>query len=154
MIHGAYVGIPADARTQAQAECEAFVADHIARRVSFAVETTLRSRAALVQADDARRAGFRTFLIYVCAGDVEENLQRVARRGLRGGHAAHEAEIRDIFAKSLDNLAAARPVFDEADLYDTSVRWAPPVRVVALRDGELACASPLPAWVPAPWKPS
>ena len=107
-----------------------------------------------LQADDARRAGFWTFLIYVCAGDVEENLQRVARRGLRGGHAAHEAEIRDIFAKSLDNLAAARPVFDEADLYDTSVRWAPPVRVVALRDGKLASASPLPAWVPAPWKPS
>ena len=27
--------------------------------------------------------------------------------------------------KSLDHLSAARPLFDEADLYDTSVRRAP-----------------------------
>jgi len=153
-VYGAYAGIPPEVRKQAQAECEAFVADHIARRVSFAVETTLRSQAALLQADAARRAGFRTILIYVCAGEVEENLQRVARRGLMGGHAAPEAEIRDIFEKSLGHLVSARTLFDEADLFDTSVRWAAPVRVVALRSGELTLTPPVPAWVPGTWSSS
>lgn len=150
-LHGGYAGIPPEVRKQAQAECEAFVADHIARRVSFAVETTLRSPAALLQAAAARRAGFLTILIYVCAGEVEENLQRVARRGLMGGHAAPEAEIRDIFDKSLGHLATGRPLFDEADLFDTSARWAPPVRVVALRKGTLTITRPLAAWVPGTW---
>ena len=46
-------------------ECEAFVLDHIARSESFAVETTLRSQAAIEQARQARSAGFETRMIFI-----------------------------------------------------------------------------------------
>ena len=40
-------------------ECERFVFDHIERRESFAVETTLRTTAAIEQAELARKSGSR-----------------------------------------------------------------------------------------------
>ena len=67
---GSSHGIPRALRLQAQKECEAFVLDHIARRESFAVETTLRSHAAIEQARQARSAGFETRMIFICAGNV------------------------------------------------------------------------------------
>lgn len=151
-MHGGYTQIPRVLREQAQKECEAFVAEQIKRGASFAVESTLRSRAALEQAVTARLAGFTTLLIYVCTQDVDENIQRVARRGRLGGHAAPAAELRDIYAQSLANLRDCRALFDEAELYDSSQRWLPPVSVASLRHGQLSVFPPLPAWVPEAWR--
>jgi hypothetical protein len=61
------------------------------------VETTLRSRAAIDQAAQAKSSGFDTALLFVATEDVEENISRVARRGRLGGHSAPAAEIREIF---------------------------------------------------------
>ncbi len=152
--HGSYIGIPRDVRAQAQRDCEDFVATHIERRRSFAVESTLRSDAALRQAVSARAVGFTTFLIFVCAGSVDEHLRRVALRGRLGGHSAPEAELRDIYAKSLGHLARARGLFDEANLYDSSVRWEAPRCVVQLRAGRTSELSPIPDWVPDTWRAS
>jgi len=80
LLHGGYGGIPAVIRAQAQRECEAFVLDQITQRHTFAVETTLRSDAALRQAAIARSNGLRTALVYVCTQDVHENVKRVAER--------------------------------------------------------------------------
>jgi hypothetical protein len=46
-ILGSYRAIPRDVRRAVAKECERFVLDHIERRVSFAVETTLRTAAAI-----------------------------------------------------------------------------------------------------------
>jgi len=153
-MHGSYAGIPPEVRTRAQRECEAFVSYHIERQRSFAVESTLRSDAALRQAAAARAVGFATFLIYVCAGSVEEHLRRVALRGRLGGHSAPEAEIRDIYARSLSHLATARGLFDEANLYDSSERWGLPRCVVQLRAERASEIPPVPGWVPDGWRAS
>lgn len=137
---------------RAQRECEDFVANRIERGRSFAVESTLRSDAALRQAVTARAAGFATFLIFVCAGSVDEHLRRVALRGRLGGHSAPEAEIRDIYARSLGHLAAARGLFDEANLYDSSVCWGLPRCVVQLRAEGVRELPLVPEWVPATWR--
>jgi hypothetical protein len=46
-ILGSYRAIPRDVRRAVAKECERFVLDHIERRESFAVETTLRTTAAI-----------------------------------------------------------------------------------------------------------
>ncbi len=152
--HGSYAGIPPEVRTRAQRECEKFVANHIEQQRSFAVESTLRSDAALRQAAAARAVGFTTFLIYVCAGAVAEHLRRVALRGRLGGHSAPESEIRDIYARSLGHLATARGLFDEANLYDSSERWGLPRCVVHLRAGRASELPPVAGWVPDVWRAS
>lgn len=152
-LHGSYRGIPPDLRRQAQRECEAFVESAIASSQSFAVETTLRSTAALTQAERARAHGFTTDLVYFCTEDVGENIERVIGRAWTGGHSAPAEEIRDIYAKSLTNLTAARVRFDTAELYDTSIRFAPPRLVVRLDHGTLITHGPTPPWVPAAWRP-
>jgi hypothetical protein len=50
-ILGSYRAIPRDVRRAVAAECERFVFDHIEQRKSLAVETTLRSTAAIEQAE-------------------------------------------------------------------------------------------------------
>lgn len=88
--------------------------------MSYAVETTLRSAAAIEQAKRARAAGFETVLIFVATSDPAENQRRVALRGHAGGHAATPAEISDIYKRSLLNLPLAVEVFERIDLWDNS----------------------------------
>jgi hypothetical protein len=59
-ILGSYRAIPRDVRRAVAKECERFVLEHIERRQSFAVETTLRTTAAIEQAELARKGGFAT----------------------------------------------------------------------------------------------
>jgi predicted ABC-type ATPase len=150
---GSYRKIPRTLRVQAQRECEAFVGGQIESRTSFAVETTLRSRAAIDQASQAKTSGFETVLLFMATEDVEENVMRVARRGLLGGHSAPAAEIREIYAASLRNLERALDVFDSAELFDTTGFGAPPVHVATkLGDAMTVHVASLPAWFPARWR--
>jgi predicted ABC-type ATPase len=72
-------------------------------------------------------------------------------RGLGGGHAAPEAEIRDIHARSLSNLVVAADVFERIELYDNSAWMAAPRRVGRLVGRRLVAAvDPVPSWVPEP----
>jgi predicted ABC-type ATPase len=124
-------------REQAQRECEEFVAAQIEGQSSFAVETTLRSVAAIVQAVQAKAVGFLTQMVYVATNDVEVNVERVARRALNGGHAAPPERIREIYEASLGNLRAAIDTFDRVLIYDNSVDTRRPTYVCEFRQGRL-----------------
>jgi predicted ABC-type ATPase len=146
---GSARAIPRDLRVRAQKECEAFVEGHIARAESYAVETTLRTTIAIEQARRARSAGFEASMIFVCAGPVEACMRRVRIRGLASGHAAPEAELREIYARSLANLLAAIDAFERIELYDNSVWLAAPRRVGRITGGRFNLAvDPPPDWVP------
>ncbi len=146
---GSYAGISLALRREAQVACEAFVEGHIDEARSYAVETTLRSTAALAQTERARARGFETILIFVGTADPAENVRRVALRGHTGGHAATPAEIADIFARSLANLRRALEVFERVELWDNSVLGGVPMLVAARStDGWRHFVEPLPAWVP------
>ena len=69
-ILGSYRAIPRDVRRAVAKECERFVLDHIARCASFAVETTLRTTAAIEQAELARRSGFATVMRFVATDSI------------------------------------------------------------------------------------
>lgn len=148
-ILGSYRAIPRDVRRAVAKECERFVLDHIGRRQSFAVETTLRTSAAIGQAELARQGGFATEMHFVATDSIAENLARVLQRTQAGGHGASEREIRAIHQASIANLRRAVAVFGRVRVYDSTVRWAPPRLVAAARDGRVARLDPIPVWLEA-----
>ena len=104
-ILGSYRAIPRDVRRAVAKECERFVLDHIEQARSFAVETTLRTTAAVDQAVLAQRRGFVADMHFVATESIAENVARVLQRAQAGGHGASEREIRAIHHASIANLA-------------------------------------------------
>jgi predicted ABC-type ATPase len=146
-ILGSYRAISRDVRRAVAKECERFVHDHIARRESFAVETTLRTTAAIEQARLAQNSGFATEMRFVATDSIAENVARVLQRAQAGGHAAPEREIRAIHQASLANLRDAIAAFDRLRVYDSTVRWAPPRLVGVARGGRVVPHGATPGWL-------
>jgi hypothetical protein len=88
---GTTAAIPGDVRRAVAKECERFVLDHIERGESFAVETTLRTAAAIEQAQLAERRGFATVMRFVATESIAENVARVLQRSQAGGHGCARA---------------------------------------------------------------
>jgi predicted ABC-type ATPase len=144
---GSYSNIPPEIRARAQQECQGFIEACTRDLRSFAVETTLRTDIAIRQAVRARSAGFRITMVFVATDDVEENVLRVTRRGLDGGHSAPAPQIREIYRLSLANLPDAIRTFDEVILYDCTAFVQPPRVVARFIGGGLVARSPsLPRW--------
>lgn len=70
------------------------IADNIAHRRSFALETTLAGRTHLRSLAAARDAGFATRLVFCILPDIEVALRRIADRVAAGGHAVPPADAR------------------------------------------------------------
>lgn len=144
---GSYHRIPPELRAQAQKECQDFIEACTRDLRSFAVESTLRTDIAIQQAKRAKAAGFRIEMVFVSTDHVEENVLRVTRRGLDGGHSAPESNIREIYQRSLGNLREAIEVFDEVALYDSTASGQLPREVARFENGKLVSQSePLPLW--------
>lgn len=109
-ILGSYRAIPRDVRRAVAKECERFVLDQIEAGRSFAVETKLRTGAAVTQAPLAHSRGFATEMVFVATDSVDENLDRILQRAQGGGHGASEREVRAIHEASLSNLNDVRRV--------------------------------------------
>ena len=148
-ILGSYRAIPRDVRRAVAKECERFVLDHIERAQSFAVETTLRTTAAIDQAVLARRNGFVADMHFVATDSISENVARVLQRAQAGGHGASEREIRAIHHASIANLAIAVDSFDRVRIYDSTARWSPPRLVAVARAGHVVRYGIAPGWLEA-----
>ena len=85
---------------------------------------------------------------YVAVEDPETNVERVANRAERGGHAATPARIHEIHNASLKNFPQAIREFDRVRAYDDS-RWAERPRLVfEARKGKLHCVmKDPPSWL-------
>jgi predicted ABC-type ATPase len=143
---GSYQQIPASIRDVVNREFEQFVTAHIRDRVSFAMETTLRSEVTFQQARKAREAGFETAMVYVALDDLTLNLERVAARADAGGHSASPQRLREIHAASLHNLCTAIREFDVVRVYDNSS--LAPVPVMRTLGGQVTyLAETPPKWL-------
>jgi predicted ABC-type ATPase len=142
---GSYRAIPREIRRAVAAECERFVVAHIRAGRSFAVETTLRTTAAIDQARQARAQGFATELIFVATESAAENVARVLQRAQGGGHGASERDVRAIYEASIVNLAKAVAAFERVDVYDSTARWAAPRLVASAQDGRIVRRGASPA---------
>jgi predicted ABC-type ATPase len=121
--------------------------EHLKRRESFAVETTISGKNYLQMMQYARGIdrGFEVILIYIGTESVEINLARIAKRVLAGGHNVPEMDVRRRFLRSLQNLPAAAGLADRGILFDNSKDFG--YQLVCLLGRELPqWFPPLPVW--------
>ena len=145
---GSYIAIPAGVRQIVNREFEAFVLGSIERRVTFAIETTLRSDITFEQARLAKEAGFQVEMRYLALQDFETHLERVKARADAGGHSASETTLRRIYDASLRNLRRAIQELDLVWVYDNTELDASHPLVLETRNGEIQfLADDPPGWL-------
>lgn len=93
---GSYLGISNEIRKIVNREFEIFVLSSIEKRISLAIETTLRSEITFEQPPLAKQAGFVIEMRYLAFRDFASHLERVKARADAGGHSASETTLRRI----------------------------------------------------------
>lgn len=97
------------------------IAQHLARRESFAFETTLSGMGYARQIPRWRQAGYRVELFFLSLPSADMAVQRVAERVRQGGHDIPDATIRRRFEAGRRLFGAVyQPLVDEWVLYDNS----------------------------------
>ena len=116
---------------------EAFFAEHIRSRTSFAIETTLRSGITFEQTKAAQAAGFRVEMLYIALSDFRPHLKRVTARAFAGGHSAPADRLRGIHQSSLANLAEAIQIVDAIQVFDNSGIGVEPLLLLEALSGRI-----------------
>lgn len=97
------------------------IAQHVARRESFAFETTLSGKAYARQIPQWRQLGYHVKLFFLSLPSAEAAVQRVAERVRQGGHDIPEATIRRRFeAGKRLFVELYQPLVDQWVLYDNA----------------------------------
>jgi predicted ABC-type ATPase len=145
---GSYLCIPRAIRDGVNRLFEAFVLDHIARRVSCAFETTLGSGITLDQAASASRVGFIVEMRYIALQTFAMHVERVKMRADMGGHSAPESVLLRTYESSIGNLARAIRETDMIHVYDNSAWGVPPTFVLQAERGKVIYqAERFPEWL-------
>ena len=97
------------------------IAQHLARRESFAFETTLSGRSYAQRIPQWRQLGYRVELFFLSLPSADMAVQRVAERVRQGGHDIPEATIRRRFDSGARLFRHVyQPLVDQWVLYDNS----------------------------------
>ena len=113
--------VPAgDANLEAVRRIEAWLETSILAGHTVGVETVLSTDKYRRLVKKAKSLGFEIQLIYVLLESVDLNVERVALRVKRGGHAVDEDKIRSRHARSLVQLPWFLNQADLALMYDNS----------------------------------
>ncbi|MDT7857445.1 zeta toxin family protein [Rubrivirga sp. S365] len=99
----------------------ALVDEAVARRESFAVETTLSGHGYAQAVPAWQDAGYRVTLIFLALRSVDTAIARVAERVRQGGHDIPVPTIRRRFDAGRRNFDTVfKPLVDDWALFDTS----------------------------------
>lgn len=96
------------------------LANAIARRSSFAFETTLGGQTIAKLLAEAAANGLHVSVWYVGLASVELNIARVRKRVSQGGHDIPEAKIRERWDASRRNLIRLLPSLHNLRVFDNS----------------------------------
>lgn len=97
------------------------IAGHVARRESFAFETTLSGRSYARMIPAWQKAGYEVGLFFLELENVRLAIRRVSARVTQGGNAIPEAVIRRRFAAGLNNFHSIyKPLVNYWRHYDNS----------------------------------
>ncbi len=97
------------------------ISSKVARRKSFAFESTLAGRGYARSIPGWQAAGYHVKITFLSLPDVELAIARVAARVAQGGHDVPEDAVRRRFKTGLDNFRRIyRPLVDAWALYDNS----------------------------------
>ncbi len=118
----------------------------IAQRHSFALETTFSGVRELNLMRDAKAAGYKVNLVFVCTEASALSVFRIAVRVADGGHNVPAADVHRRYQRSLANLPAGIALADRTWLLDNS--RACMRLVAAIENGQVKSqATTLPRWV-------
>lgn len=101
----------------------------IARRETFALESTLSGRTYVNLFENAKQLGYMIELHFVWIPDVREAVRRVRQRVIEGGHDVSPEDIKRRFARGIQHLLR-----DYALLADRWALWdnsKPPAKLLA-----------------------
>ena len=97
------------------------IAQHVARRESFAFETTLSGRSYARQIPQWRQLGYHVELFFLSLPSADVAVQRVAERVRQGGHDIPETTIRRRFVSGRRLFSDVyQPLVDKWVLYDNA----------------------------------
>ncbi|MGP9818416.1 AAA family ATPase [Salinarimonas sp. NSM] len=96
------------------------IAEFMAARRTFSLETTLAGRTHLRTIDAARGVGMEVAILYFAVARVETSLERIARRVRQGGHDVPEADARRRFVRSLASFEAYAARADQWSVFDAN----------------------------------
>lgn len=118
----------------------------IAQRDSFALETTFSGVREINLMRDAKAAGYKVNLVFVCTDTPILSIGRIASRVADGGHDVPAADVHRRYQRSLANLPAGITLADRTWLLDNSRNR---MRLVAsIENGQVKSqATSLPRWV-------
>ncbi|MGN0918160.1 MAG: zeta toxin family protein [Oxalobacter sp.] len=105
---------------QAGAEALRLRQQFLAERKSFIFETTLSGNSEVKLILDARKAGYKINIIYVCLGDIRLNIMRVNVRVRKGGHDVPVSDIVRRELRSRQHFFELLPLANRACLIENS----------------------------------
>lgn len=113
---------------------------------SVSMETTLTGYSVIRRMEQAKAADYEILLVYVALNDPKLNVDRVAERARRGGHAIDPDTVLRRVGRSLDNLPRALVIADQAIVFDNS--GVSHRRLLEAADGRINfLAQELPGWL-------
>jgi len=111
----------------------------------FSFESVMSSKDKVLFMQEAKAAGFRTYLYFVATNAPSINVARVRSRQAAGGHGVPEDKIASRYIRSLDLLLPAMKVVDRAYIFDNSGRES--VWIAEVSNGRLETkVSRIPRW--------
>ena len=97
-----------------------FKAQYIKHRLSFSFETVFSHPAKLEILQQAKNAGFRTYMYFVATESPCINLNRIKSRVKLGGHDVPEDKTTARYYRCLEQVKYALPLLDRAYFFDNS----------------------------------
>ncbi len=98
--------------------------------------------------EEAARRGYTVVLCYIGLAGPQQSVERVAMRVLQGGHNVPVDKLRERYARSLNNLAAAISRLPYVPVYDNSDLNSGYRQIAIFADGRLCCSQePVPHWL-------
>lgn len=117
----------------------------LADGVNLTQETTLSGGYPKRLAKQAKEAGYCVRLYYVGLGSIQDSLQRIHNRVLKGGHDIPQHDVERRFARRFEDVRKVLPYCDEAKFFDNDNGF---VLVAEYRNGEiLPLGNKRPAWL-------
>jgi predicted ABC-type ATPase len=137
---------PLDVAMQAGRQALAIQRWHLDQRDTFALETTFSGNRELALIQEAKAAGYKVNLVYLCTNSPMTSMGRIAQRVRDGGHFVPDDDVVRRYQRSLANLAAGVSAVDRAWLLDNTGER---MRLVAtIERGQVkSFAVALPEWV-------
>jgi len=112
------------------------IEDFLDRGLSFTQETTLSGQRTEKTIRIAKEKGYTVRLFYIGLNTLDESVERIKNRVLRGGHNIQEDDVERRFGKRFDDVAKILPYCDEAHFFDNDNGF---VEVGEYKNGEIIC---------------